>query len=504
MQVESVAYAAGRRDVLYAFFYLLCLIFYIFSLDRKKHYTIKYVISMFFALLALLSKGQALTIPITLILISLFMNGKWNSKSFWLDKLPFFLLSAVIAYKVFSAPQYAAVNFTNTSYMDSDIPFLSRIVYACFGFIQYIILLVIPYKLSLVHPYPEIDGKYIIPVFYYLYVILFCGLIYLFFRYTLKKKNIWFGIAFFAVNIFMLLQLIPNSYGIMNDHYVYFAGIGIFIIIAKSVSDKFQNKKYFIPLIFICSIYIIILSFLSFQRIDTFRNSITVWSDVVNKYPQCYMAYNNRGLAYYNKGAFNKAIDDYSEAIDLKPNYAEAFNNRGAAYNDQKIFDKANADLKKAIELNPNYAEAYYNLGNTLGNQGLYFIAVPKYTKAIELNPDNYLAYNNRGIIYNDEGLHDKAISDYTKAIELNPNYFLAYNNRGNIYNDQKMYEKAISDYSKAIELNPENADAYNNLGLAYFKQGFLDNSCQNFVKSAELGSEEAKENVEKFCNGKK
>ena len=66
------------------------------------------------------------------------------------------------------------------------------------------------------------------------------------------------------------------------------------------------------------------------------------------------------------------------------------------------------------------------------------------------------------------------------------------------------MYEKAISDYSKAIELNPENADAYNNLGLAYFKQGFLDNSCQNFVKSAELGSEEAKENVEKFCNGKK
>jgi len=470
MQVESVAYAAGRRDVLYVFFYVLCLIFYIRSLERKKLHVIKYVLSLLFALLALLSKGQALTIPFTLVLISMFMDRKWNSKSFWLDKLPYFLITAVIAYKIFSAPQYAAGGFTNSSYMDSSIPVVNRIVYAVYGFVQYIILLLVPYKLSLVHPYPEIDGKYIIPGLYYFYIIIFSGLIYFFFRYARKNKFLWFGLAFFAVNIFMLLQLIPNSYGIMNDHYVYFAGVGIFFIIGKNVSDKLQNKKYVAVLVFVFIIYSIILSVLSFQRINVFKDSVTVWGDVIAKYPECYMAYNNRGLANYDKGLINKAMNDYTKAIELKPDYAAPYNNRGVVYNDQRMFDKAITDYRQAIELAPNYADAYYNRANTLASQGLFFIAITDYTKAIELNPDNAMSYNNRGAIYNDEGLYDKAIDDYTKAIELTPDYALAYNNRG----------------------------------LACYNNGLFDKACQDFNKAGELGSEEAKENAEKYCNNNK
>jgi len=419
MQVESVANAAGRRDVLYVFFYLLCLIFYLKSLERNKNHVIKYVVSLLFALLALFSKGQALTIPFTLILISLFMNGQWKSRSFWLDKLPYFIFSMVIAYKVYSAPQYAAGNFTSTSYLDSSIPFLYRIIYACYGFVQYIILLLVPYKLSLVHPYPEIAGKYFIPGLYYLYLIIFMGLIYFFFRYAIRNKFLWFGLAFFAVNIFMLLQLMPNSYGIMNDHYVYFAGMGIFLIIGEKISDKFLNKKYSTVLIFVFAIYIIILGISSFQRINTFRNSVTIWSDVVEKHPECYMAYNNRGLEFYNKGYSNKALDDYTKAIELNPNYAAPYNNRGVIYNDQRIFDKAIEDFKKAIDLKPNYADAYYNRANTLLNQGLSFIAISDYTKAIELNPNNAMAYNNRGTIYADEGIFTKACFDFNKAADL-------------------------------------------------------------------------------------
>ena len=302
MQVEAVGIASGRRDVLYVFFYLLCIIFFILWMERKKHYVINYVLSLFFALLALLSKGQALTIPFPLVLISLFMNLKWNRREFWMDKLPFLLFAVIIAFKVFAAPRYAGGIFTSTSYLDSGIPFLYRMVYASYGFVQYIILLFVPYKLSLVHPYPEIAGKCFIPVIYYVYVIILAGLIYFFFRYALKKKYLWFGLAFFAVNIFMLLQLTPNSYGIMNDHYVYFAGIGIFLLIGKEAADKFLNKKYFTTLIFVLTVYFIVLGFISFQRINVFKNSVTVWSDVIEKYPDCYMALNNRGLEYHNKG----------------------------------------------------------------------------------------------------------------------------------------------------------------------------------------------------------
>lgn len=419
MQVESVAYAAGRRDVLYVLFYLLCMIFYILYLDRKKHNVLKYIFSLFFALLALFSKGQALTIPFTLILLSLFKNEKWNSKAFWLDKLPYFFFSAVIAYKVFSATQYAEGNFTSTSYLDVGIPILYRIIYACYEFVQYIILLLFPYKLSLVHPYPEVNGGHGIPTYYYLYVLILLGLVYFFFRYAIRKRTVWFGLAFFAINIFMLLQLVPNSYGIMNDHYVYFAGIGIFLIVGEKVYDVFLNKKYATALIFIFGIYIIVLGFSSFQRMDVFRNSIAEWSDVIKKYPDCYMAYNNRGLAYYNKRMPDKAFNDYTKAMELKPKYEASYNNRGVIFNDQGLYDKAIDDFSQAIKLDSNFADAYYNRGNAWTNKGLWFIAIDDFTKAIKLNPDNAFAYNNRGTIYNEEGLSDKACQDFQKAEEL-------------------------------------------------------------------------------------
>ena len=43
-------------------------------------------------------------------------------------------------------------------------------------------------------------------------------------------------------------------------------------------------------------------------------------------------AYYNRGIAYGDKGEYDKAIEDYSKAIELNPEYAEAYNNRGNAY----------------------------------------------------------------------------------------------------------------------------------------------------------------------------
>ncbi|MEK6236432.1 MAG: tetratricopeptide repeat protein, partial [Planctomycetales bacterium] len=51
------------------------------------------------------------------------------------------------------------------------------------------------------------------------------------------------------------------------------------------------------------------------------------------------MKANNRGLAYYDKGAVDLAVGDYNEAIRLKPKFAEAYNNRGAAYYDRGELD---------------------------------------------------------------------------------------------------------------------------------------------------------------------
>ena len=500
MQVESVAYAAGRRDVLYVLFYLACAIFYIISLNRKKHYFTHYFLSLFFALLAMFSKGQALTIPFTLILISLFKNEKWNSQKFWIDKIPFFVFAFLIAYKVFSAPQYATGNFLGNSYLETNIPIFSRLIYACYSFIQYIVLLIVPYKLSLVHSYPIVGGKYIVPPLFYLYLIVFAAFIFFFFRYAIKEKKIWFGIVFFAINIIMLLQLVPNSFGIMNDHYVYFAGVGIFFIISNKISDILILKKITKIIIAFLIFYIAILGFVSYKRIQVFRDSTSLWNDVIKKYPKCFLAYNNRGTLFDNQELYDKAIADYSKAIELNPVYAKAYNNRGFDYDNQHLYDKAIADYAKALEIEPNFTKAYNNLEILYLKKGLYDRVISDYTKTMKSNHDNAEAYNNRGIAFGNKKLFDQAIADYSKSIAIKPDYADAYYNRGITYNDMNLYDNAIADYTKAIALKHNYADAYNNRGFTYINKGLNEEACQDFLSAKELGSKVAVNNIEKYC----
>ena len=63
------------------------------------------------------------------------------------------------------------------------------------------------------------------------------------------------------------------------------------------------------------------------------------------------------------KRLYNDAIKHYTEAIELNPENASVYNNRGVAYRDKGDFDAASEDFNKAIELDPEYAGVYSNSG---------------------------------------------------------------------------------------------------------------------------------------------
>ncbi len=104
LRVESVAWAAERKDVLCAFFFLLTLLAYLRHVHRqtagsKLRIGFELRLTLIFYVCALLSKPMAVTLPVVLLLLDFWplrriSNLKSQLPNLLFEKWPFFVLSA--------------------------------------------------------------------------------------------------------------------------------------------------------------------------------------------------------------------------------------------------------------------------------------------------------------------------------------------------------------------------------------------------------------------------
>jgi tetratricopeptide (TPR) repeat protein len=163
----------------------------------------------------------------------------------------------------------------------------------------------------------------------------------------------------------------------------------------------------------------------------------------------------NKGYAASNP---EDKINFYTEAIHLDPDWSWPYNNRGIAYANKGDYDQAISDYNQALKLDPNYAQAYVNRGCAYADKGDYDQAISDYNQALKLDPNCAQAYGNRGNVYADKEDYDKAISDYNQALKLDPNDAQTYNNRGCAYALKGDYHRAREDFLKAKALGDSNA----------------------------------------------
>jgi tetratricopeptide (TPR) repeat protein len=172
------------------------------------------------------------------------------------------------------------------------------------------------------------------------------------------------------------------------------------------------------------------------------------------------VVYNNRGIAYYEKGDYDLAIQDLNEAIHLSPNDEKAFYGRGLAYKKKGDFDHAIQDFNEAIHLNPNFERAYSDRGTAYIDKEEYDRAIQDFNEAIRLKPNNGNNYNNRSVAYMGKADYGAAIKDDNQAIHLNPNDTTAYLNRGGAYFAQSNLTAATADLEHTISAAPSSSAA--------------------------------------------
>ncbi len=449
LRVESVAWVTERKDVLFSLFFLATLIFYLLHHTTRK--VRNYCLALVMFVLSALSKGMAITLPFVLLLLDYYTKRRFTRKLIF-EKIPFFAVALVFGFLAVFAQFPSIARRT-----ESLVSFPNTIFIAGHNLLFYLLKLALPVRLSALYPYPDLSGN-ALPIIFYVSPAIFLGLV-LFVIFMRKHSRVLtFGSIFFLLNIVTVIGIIPLAgAAIAADRYTYIPSIGIFFTVAagfyylyKKSNIRAGFKKHFLLLIMIAVLGI--FSILTWQRCKVWKNDMSLWQDALSKYPSS-VAYNGRGLAFYEIKQYDAAVSDFIQALRLDPDFATAYYNRGNAYDARKDYGKAIADYSKAIGYKPKYAKAYNNRGLTYGRISEYKKAIHDFTQAVRIDSTYAKACNNRGMMYGRLGENDQAINDFTQAVHVDPNYAKAYYNRAVAYFVTGEYSKALEDVNRSKKL---------------------------------------------------
>jgi len=451
MHVESVAWVSERKDVLYTLFFLLSLIQYWKYLQEKR--PAKLWTSLLFFILSLLSKPAAIVLPFILLLLD-YWRGRPYNKKLLTEKIPFFLLSLVFAIITIQVQSKQAIVSTEI------YPIWERFFFATYGIMIYLIRFFIPYPLSAFHPFP-LSGQLgwqimISPLFVAALVLLI----------WLRRKNkiIVFSVLFYVINLLLVLQLVAIGNAVIAERYTYVPYIGIAFLFStwlnQYASRSFKSLKWIIP-----SCIFLAFGAISFQRTKIWKDSLTLWNNVISHYPDAGVALTNRANYFYKL-----AIDSVhaSEA--------------GSLY--QQALEDCNAAVKKQ----PRYRKAYEIRGLIFQNLGKYEEALADAKIMIELAPGNRDGYSISGTANMHLNRIDAALADVNMCLKLKPDDDLSLNNRGTILYNRKKYKEAEQDFSQAIKVNPKGS-YYLNRSFCYFELGDLAKAKADAHMAAQKGT---------------
>lgn len=481
-QLEPVAWITSRKDLLYAMFYLAGLLAYIKYLSVKSHGPKRWLLlCLALFVCSLLSKGMAVTFPLVLFLIDCFKT-RTNYVKATIEKIPFVLLSVLFGV-------IASVGQKEVGAIDDlqNISLIQSFFVASYGLMVYIFKAIVPVHLSAYHPYPFMPNE---PMQWFVYASLIpslavatVGLL------SLKRnKKIAFGILFFLCCVALVLQFFPVGIAIVAERFTYVANIGLFYLIGLGIGltvAKYPNEKKYVFGVF--SVYVIILASITFNRTGVWQDSETLWTDVIQKYPDDFLAYNNRAGYYASIGNNDLAILDYSSAIVNHKSSLQSFYDRGILYLKLGNLINALSDFDNVIYRENDNANGYLNRGLINMNLDRPENALKDFNQCIVLAPTNALAYFNRSIHFSRAGQNEKAIKDLSKALEFDPNNFQFLLARAHVLMRSGNSQLAISEYEKCISIDPKNAQPHFEVGTFFLNTRQLDIAAQAFLKCVQL-----------------
>jgi Tfp pilus assembly protein PilF len=413
MHVENIAWVTSRKDLMYAFFALLCLLKYLQFL--RKPSPVSYFLALLFFIFSLLSKANAVPLPLLFLIFAWYEKQKLSVKDFLLT-LPYFILSAILIYFTYQAQ-------ARTGYVqDFENVFtpVQRFLMLCYSLLHYGWNLLFPLDLQPKNFYPSVSADSL-SLAYYLSLIGVAGLALLTWKWKKHRQLLLFGLLFYTAMLIPVLKIVPTGNDIVSNRYAYLPALGIYFILLK-IFITYRKKHSWLN--YLALLWLVLLAVKTYAYQYTFKDPVTVWSTIIeqNKDNQwaLNMARTERGSVYLKQGKDELALADFKQVMESEIVIPRAYINQAKLLERKGNLAQARTTLEAAFTLAPENHEVQKMYGLLLAKTGELKQAEILLTKALQHGGETDAGiYNNRGIVYSMQGNYEAAIRDFEKTLEI-------------------------------------------------------------------------------------
>ena len=442
LQIESVVWISELKNILSTTFLLFSLHFFLHYMQTPK--ARNFLLVVLFSLLAFLSKPSTVVIPVLMVLL-LFLKNK--SIRFFELALPIGIGLIAVLVGLHTINTQKADHFINYSHFyDWSV----RIGLAGFAIVNYLRLLALPIKLSVIYPFPEVNTINLV-LGYTALLVIFGALI----VFWIKEQRHWIFIIAWALAVLLpVLQLLPFGEVLYADRYMYLTVLAMGWLIGFSLPEELNLTKW------LSGACILLLGVSSFSRVSDWRNSTQLYKSILKIYPNEYVTLNSLGVemmnnhfdseslhylnlaikaspnnykGYFNRGLLalknrkaNAAISDFNKVLSMY-DYTKAWSGRAAAYLLMQDYAKAMSDAREALKRDKRNLKAHFVLAGCNDAMGNIESALKEYSTCIEIaggDPETYLG---RAIVFGKLQDYKNAEADLNAALSLRPDFYEAY-----------------------------------------------------------------------------
>ncbi len=468
VNVESVAWISQRRNVLSLFFYLAALLCYL-HVDASGHAKKWYGLAVACFVLAMLSKGSAVGLPVVLLMCALWTRGTLSRRDL-VRCLPFFVIAFLFSVVEIWFQYVRAIG----EIAIRDDGFFARLAGAGWAVWFYLYKTAWPVTLSFVYPRWQIGAMNpasYVPDGLLVVLLALCW----WFRRSWGRP-VLFGLGYFMITLGPFLGFFTiffMRYSYVADHYVYHALIGM---IALAVAGGWQiaqrdGRPTALMMKAVAVSVVIALGMLTWQRCHVYHDAETLWRDTLRKNPNCWLAHNDLGNLLWVRGRFDEATAHFLRAIEIHPEFPETHYNFGALLEEQGRIDDAVDHFRQAVRINRNMAPAHSKLAEILRSRGLLDEAADHYREMIRIDPQDFRSENKLGLLLHMRGKLREATQHFQNAVLIKPDDPLAHFNLGNVLAARGRFDDAIDSFREAIRLKPDFTEAKKRLRRALADQ---------------------------------